>query len=95
MYSDGKEHLKDLKDRYIEALKVYNDKLSIYVIRDLKMKNYDGENFSFLYTYQEISKKYGISKSKVQSIAKKFNLSRRNRDTKPNGTEHRCWPEYR
>ncbi len=85
MYSDGKEHLKDLKDRYIESLKVYNDKLDIYVSRDLKMKNYDGENFSFLYTYQDISKKYGVSKSKVQRIAKKFNLTRNtnNHDTKP------------
>ena len=80
---DEKEHLKQLKDQYIKALKAYNDQLDIYVSRDLDVKIDIRKRYLFVHTYQEISKKYGISKSKVQSIAKKFNLSRRNRDTKP------------
>ena len=79
---DEKEHLKQLKDRYIKALKAYNDQLDIYVSRDLDVKADVGERRFYAYTYQDISKKYGVSKSKVQSIAEKFNLSR-NRDTKP------------
>ncbi len=82
MNFDEKEHLKQLKDRYIKALKAYNDQLDIYVSRDLDVKADVGERRFYAYTYQDISKKYGISKSKVQSIAEKFNLSR-NRDTKP------------
>ena len=84
---DEKEHLEQLKDRYIKALKAYNDQLDIYVSRDLDAKIDDGTKCCFLYTYQEIAKKYGISRSKVQRIAEKFNLSRNTNkpDIEPTG----------
>ncbi len=75
MALDEKEYLKQLKDQYIKALKMYNDQLDIYVSRDLDVKVDVGERRLYAYTYQDISKKYSISKSKVQSIAEKFNLT--------------------
>ena len=75
MALDEKEYLKQLKDQYIKALKMYNDQLNIYVSRDLDVKADVGERCFYAYTYQDISKKYSISKSKVQSIAEKFNLT--------------------
>jgi len=38
MALDEKEYLKQLKDQYIKALKMYNDQLDIYVSRDLDVK---------------------------------------------------------
>ena len=82
MALDEKEYLKQLKDQYIKALKMYNDQLDIYVSRDLDVKADVGERRFYAYTYQDISKKYSISKSKVQSIANKFNLTRTKRKNK-------------
>lgn len=60
-------------------VKVLNDiLLEDKIIKDLNKPKFEGcDSNKFLYTYQEISNKHHVTKSRVQKIAEYNNLTRR------------------